>query len=172
MRSDSLDDGFGNIWEKCRAKECDLEIVRPGKVQCSGYCDTAGWKVDSTYVDGRRLARPALLWIEARWSDVSRWTHHVLHLFRQSDSDQFVEGREWRPYRRVHSMLQRTLIKPNERCEVGYQDHMGEAWRCVLPPEHGGWHKAKGYGSRPPSHGSATYAEFEWHPDDHRNFTW
>ena len=28
-----LDDGFGNQWEKC-GKDCELEIVRPGKVQC------------------------------------------------------------------------------------------------------------------------------------------
>lgn len=43
MRSNSLDDGFGNIWMKCRSPECDLQIVRPGKVQCSDYCDEAGW---------------------------------------------------------------------------------------------------------------------------------
>ncbi len=30
-----LDDGFGNLWERC-GDACDLEIVRPGKVQCSG----------------------------------------------------------------------------------------------------------------------------------------
>ena len=29
-----LDDGFGNKWEKCSAT-CALEIVRPGKVQCT-----------------------------------------------------------------------------------------------------------------------------------------
>jgi hypothetical protein len=29
-----LDDGFGNIWEKCLNEDCALEIVRPGKVQC------------------------------------------------------------------------------------------------------------------------------------------
>lgn len=28
-----LDDGFGNQWEKC-GEDCELEIVRPGKVQC------------------------------------------------------------------------------------------------------------------------------------------
>lgn len=29
-----LDDGFGNVWEKCERDDCCLEIVRPGKVQC------------------------------------------------------------------------------------------------------------------------------------------
>ena len=29
-----LDDGFGNVWEKCAFDDCALEIVRPGKVQC------------------------------------------------------------------------------------------------------------------------------------------
>lgn len=28
-------DGFGNIWQKCNKPECDLHVVRPGKVQCS-----------------------------------------------------------------------------------------------------------------------------------------
>lgn len=32
-----LDDGFGNQWTKC-GPDCCLEIVRPGKVQCS-KCD-------------------------------------------------------------------------------------------------------------------------------------
>lgn len=26
-------------WEKCGDLRCDLQVVRPGKVQCSGYCD-------------------------------------------------------------------------------------------------------------------------------------
>lgn len=29
-----LDDGFGNVWEKCSRPDCQLQIVRPGKVQC------------------------------------------------------------------------------------------------------------------------------------------
>lgn len=39
-----LDDGFGNAWAKC-GPECDMQIVRPGKVQCSGnHCnDLNGW---------------------------------------------------------------------------------------------------------------------------------
>lgn len=32
-------DGFGSEWEQCGLSECDLEVVRPGKAQCSGYCD-------------------------------------------------------------------------------------------------------------------------------------
>lgn len=38
-----LDDGFGNQWLMCAHPKCDLQIVRPGKVQCkvqcSEYCD-------------------------------------------------------------------------------------------------------------------------------------
>lgn len=30
-----IDDGFGNGWTRC-GPGCDLEVVRPGKVQCSG----------------------------------------------------------------------------------------------------------------------------------------
>lgn len=34
-----LADGFGNCWVKCDLKsKCELEIVRPGKVQCN-RCD-------------------------------------------------------------------------------------------------------------------------------------
>lgn len=28
-----IDDGFGNVWPLCK-KDCGLQIVRPGKVQC------------------------------------------------------------------------------------------------------------------------------------------
>jgi len=34
-----LDDGFGNQWVKC-GRDCEMQIVRPGKVQCS-KCDRA-----------------------------------------------------------------------------------------------------------------------------------
>jgi hypothetical protein len=37
-RSRLLDDGFGNVWMKCEREDCDLHIVRPGKVQCQ--CET------------------------------------------------------------------------------------------------------------------------------------
>jgi len=36
-----LEDGHGSVWYKCDYPKCDLEIVRPGKVQCSQYCDDA-----------------------------------------------------------------------------------------------------------------------------------
>lgn len=32
-----LDDGFGNAWLLC-SKDCELQIVRPGKAQCD-KCD-------------------------------------------------------------------------------------------------------------------------------------
>lgn len=39
-----VEDGWGNQWPVCGHNECDLEIVRPGKVQCSGHCnDLCGW---------------------------------------------------------------------------------------------------------------------------------
>ena len=31
-----IDDGFGNFWPLCK-RECELQVVRPGKVQCE--CD-------------------------------------------------------------------------------------------------------------------------------------
>jgi hypothetical protein len=34
-----VDDGFGNAWAKCGHSECDLHVVRPGKVQCNRYCE-------------------------------------------------------------------------------------------------------------------------------------
>lgn len=37
---DHLDDGFGNQWRKCGKADCDLKIVRLGKVQCV-KCDNA-----------------------------------------------------------------------------------------------------------------------------------
>lgn len=38
-----VSDGFGNEWALC-SRECDLEVVRPGKVQCSGKCEKLhGW---------------------------------------------------------------------------------------------------------------------------------
>lgn len=38
---ENLDDGFGNVWQKC-GPECELEIVRPGKVQCNRCDERAG----------------------------------------------------------------------------------------------------------------------------------
>jgi len=34
-----IEDGFGNSWPLCK-RDCALEIVRPGKVQCD-LCDSA-----------------------------------------------------------------------------------------------------------------------------------
>lgn len=34
-----VDDGFGTT-EGCAHPDCDIEVVRPGSVQCSGWCDT------------------------------------------------------------------------------------------------------------------------------------
>ena len=31
-------DGFGGEWLKCSKPDCDLQVVRPGKVQCSNSC--------------------------------------------------------------------------------------------------------------------------------------
>lgn len=37
-----LDDGFGNVWEKCDRDDCGLQIVRPGKAQCDTCNDAEG----------------------------------------------------------------------------------------------------------------------------------
>lgn len=37
-----VSDGFGSTWVKCRSLACDLQVVRPGKVQCSGICNEVG----------------------------------------------------------------------------------------------------------------------------------
>lgn len=34
--ADTIQDGFGSTWVKC-SPTCDMQVVRPGKVQCS--CD-------------------------------------------------------------------------------------------------------------------------------------
>lgn len=33
----TIEDGFGSCWARC-SKDCELEVVRPGKVQCN-ICD-------------------------------------------------------------------------------------------------------------------------------------
>ena len=33
-----VSDGHGSTWRKCSHSSCDLQVVRPGRVQCSGYC--------------------------------------------------------------------------------------------------------------------------------------
>ena len=37
-----ITDGFGSEWEKCLRRDCDLQVVRPGKVQCNGEYDDIG----------------------------------------------------------------------------------------------------------------------------------
>jgi hypothetical protein len=37
-----ITDGFGSEWEKCLRRDCDLQVVRPGKVQCNGDHDEIG----------------------------------------------------------------------------------------------------------------------------------
>ena len=44
-----VDDGFGNVWECC-TPGCNMEIVRPGKIQCE-KCDHNSKKCDCTYGD-------------------------------------------------------------------------------------------------------------------------
>jgi hypothetical protein len=44
-----IEDGFGSVWFKCKYGMCDLEVVRPGKVQCSGFCEG---EVDDSHSSG------------------------------------------------------------------------------------------------------------------------
>lgn len=46
QRPTSVEDGFGSEWMTCNAEDCDLQVVRPGKVQCSGMCQEVGWPDD------------------------------------------------------------------------------------------------------------------------------
>jgi hypothetical protein len=40
MSSEELvEDGFGSTWSKCSHPLCDLQVVRPGKSQCSNWCN-------------------------------------------------------------------------------------------------------------------------------------
>lgn len=41
-----IDDGFGNCWRLCSRDDCDLQVVRPGKVQCRGDYDQRGCAFD------------------------------------------------------------------------------------------------------------------------------
>lgn len=43
--SDCIDDGFGNRWAKCQLEDCDLQVVRPGKAQCSN-CDVGALRAE------------------------------------------------------------------------------------------------------------------------------
>ena len=37
-----VEDGFGGRWVKCKARQCGLHVVRPGKVQCDCDYDPTG----------------------------------------------------------------------------------------------------------------------------------
>ena len=37
-----IEDGFGGRWVKCKARQCGLHVVRPGKVQCDCDYDPTG----------------------------------------------------------------------------------------------------------------------------------
>ena len=39
---DVVEDGFGGRWVKCKARQCGLHVVRPGKVQCDCDYDPTG----------------------------------------------------------------------------------------------------------------------------------
>lgn len=40
-----VEDGFGNCWPKCPLPDCDLHVVRPGKVQCTN-CDVGSLRAE------------------------------------------------------------------------------------------------------------------------------
>ena len=45
---DTIEDGFGSVWTKCERSDCALEVVRPGKCQCSvcdSLCGTCGGEI-------------------------------------------------------------------------------------------------------------------------------
>lgn len=47
-KTDMLEDGFGNHWSKdCPNCGSEMEVVRPGKVQCSKDCCGGGNEIDS-----------------------------------------------------------------------------------------------------------------------------
>lgn len=63
-----VDDGFGNKWSRCK-KDCALEIVRPGKVQCEcdNLCDRCGEEV--TYHPMPKVLNPGEGSISGYWCD-------------------------------------------------------------------------------------------------------
>jgi hypothetical protein len=51
----TIEDGFGNVWRLCTHPDCDLCVMRPGNVQCSGFCegiDSQGTKEFDSQSDG------------------------------------------------------------------------------------------------------------------------
>lgn len=45
-RSETVEDGFGGVWLRCHYSDCDLSVVRPGKVQCS-RCDVDSLRAET-----------------------------------------------------------------------------------------------------------------------------
>lgn len=46
----TIEDGFGGCWVKCDHPDCDLQVVRPGKVQCNPVDCMAGRESDDERV--------------------------------------------------------------------------------------------------------------------------
>lgn len=44
-----VEDDFGNAWGRCVLPDCDLQVVRPGKVQCNNACESL--PLDSRWPD-------------------------------------------------------------------------------------------------------------------------
>lgn len=47
----TISDGYSE-WEKCARIDCDLQVVRPGKVQCRGEHDSLGCPQTETQLIG------------------------------------------------------------------------------------------------------------------------
>jgi hypothetical protein len=59
-----IEDGFGGRWPKCEKPDCQLEVVRPGKVQC-GDCECPDVPVGDTGVGAWEAHKTALHFIES-----------------------------------------------------------------------------------------------------------
>lgn len=68
----TLDDGFGNVWAKCDRADCQLQIVRPGKVQCS-RCEEEADK-DALLAEAAEVLREFSV-VEPRDSDYGDCLH-------------------------------------------------------------------------------------------------
>lgn len=68
-KPETAEDGFGSVWLKCKHPLCDLQVVRPGKCQCSDWCDfnTPETSLSSEHVE--KLIQQ-VKWLEA---DLGRW---------------------------------------------------------------------------------------------------
>ena len=62
-----VEDGFGNGWSKCLRRDCDLQVVRPGKAQCNGDWDGIGCPFDQDeLVESLAVARDRIEQLERR----------------------------------------------------------------------------------------------------------